>query len=331
MDTAATKTKTLDLAAIEAAAERIRGAAVRTPLLRNHTLDDLAGAPVLLKAETLQRTGSFKFRGAYNRLSQVPESERPRGVVAWSSGNHAQGVADAARLLGIPATIVMPTDAPALKIENTRAAGAEIRYYDRATESREDIARALVAARGSILVPSYDDVDIMAGQGTVGLEIAEQAKALGLMPERVLICCGGGGLTAGTATALRGKLPRVTLHTVEPEGFEDTARSLAAGERLAATAGARSICDALLAPEPGTLTWRVNRRLIDSGLSVTDDEVRHAMRVAFRLLKLVVEPGGAVTLAALLAGKLPPTRGPVVLVLSGGNVDPLTFADILSA
>ncbi|WP_118136174.1 threonine/serine dehydratase [Oceanicella sp. SM1341] len=315
---------------VKEAAARLKGHALRTPLLRSAALDALAGGPVLLKVEALQHTGSFKFRGAFNRLSRIAEGDRPRGVVAWSSGNHAQGVAAAAARLGMPATIVMPADAPRIKVENTRALGAEVVFYDRETESREDIATALAEARGAVLVPSFDDPHVIAGQGTAGIEIVEQAGAQGLALGRVLVCCGGGGLTAGIATAVHALSPGTAVYSVEPESFDDTARSLASGRPEAVVPGARSICDALLAPMPGALTFPINRRLLAGGLSVSDEEVRAAMRFAFGTLKLVVEPGGAVALAALLQGRAPAAQGATAVVISGGNVDPGAYAAVLA-
>jgi threonine dehydratase len=320
----------IDAAAVRAAAHRIDGQAVRTPLLENARLNERVGGRVLIKPECLQHSGSFKFRGAYNRLSQLDEAARRAGVVAWSSGNHAQGVADAARRLGIAATIVMPADAPAIKTANTRSLGATIVPYDRRHESREAIATALAEERGAVLVPSFDDPDIIAGQGTVGLEIAEQARAQEAVPDAVLVCCGGGGLIAGTATALADALPGTRVYSVEPAGFDDTARSLTAGEPLINAPEATSICDALLAPSPGSLTFPINRRLLAGGLVVTDDEVRGAMRFAFEALKLVVEPGGAVALAALLAGRIEAKDRTTAVVLSGGNVDPELFAEVIA-
>ncbi len=318
-------------AAIEAAAARLDGWAVKTPLLTAPALDRKLGGRILLKAETLQRTGSFKFRGAFNRISQIPEAERAAGVVAYSSGNHAQGVAAAAALLGAPATIVMPKDAPAMKVANTRAYGAEVVFYDRATENREEIGAALTAERGATLVRPYDDAGVIAGQGTCGLEIAQQAAALGLEIDALLVCCGGGGFTAGCALAMAGLSPETRVYTVEPIGFDDTRRALEKGVRVANDPAARSFCDALLAPTPGELTFPINRALLAGGLAVSDEEVRAAMSYAFRTLKLVVEPGGAVALAALLAGRLETRGKTVALTLSGGNVDPETYGEMLAA
>ncbi|QGP78008.1 threonine ammonia-lyase [Sphingobium sp. CAP-1] len=313
------------------AARVIAPAAVRTPLLENDGLNARAGRRVLLKFEGAQRTGSFKFRGAYNRLARLDAAERAAGVVAWSSGNHAQGVAAAAKLLDIPATIVMPADAPAIKLANTRALGAEIVPYDRHTQSREEIATALSQSRGATLVPSFDDPWIIAGQGTTGLEILDQAAEAGADVGQILVCCGGGGLTAGIATAVKARAPATHIYSVEPAGFDDTARSLASGVREGIAPDARSICDALMAPSPGALTFPINHALLSGGLVVSDDQVRDAMRFAFATLKLVVEPGGAVALAAMLAGVAPPSSGASVVVLSGSNVDPAAYAAIIGA
>jgi threonine dehydratase len=310
---------------VRAAAARLRGVAVRTPLLHDTPLDRLVGGRLLIKAEPLQRTGSFKFRGAYNAIAATTAP----AVVAWSSGNHAQGVALAASLLGRRATIVMPADAPRIKQERTRALGAEVVPYDRVRESREAIGAAIAERSGAAIVRPYDDPAVIAGQGTVGLEIVEQAMELGLVPDLAVVCCGGGGLIAGCATALRALLPEIRVYAAEPEGHDDTARSLARGERVANPPGVRSICDALLAPEPGELTFAINRRLLAGGLVVSDAEVRRAMALAFTELKVVVEPGGAVALAAVLAGRIDGRGKTVAVVLSGGNVDPDLYARVL--
>jgi threonine dehydratase len=317
-------------AEVQAAAGRLAGVARRTPLLAGTPLDELTGGRLLFKVETLQHTGSFKFRGAYNRLVQLDAAGRRAGVVAFSSGNHAQGVAAAARLLGIPATIVMPSNAPATKLENTRALGAEVVLYDRFTEDRERIAERIVAERGATLVPAYDDPQVVAGQGTVGLELMQQAADLGLVPEQVLVPTSGGGLTAGTAIAVRALAPAATVHGVEPEAFDDTRRSLAAGTLLRNPPEARSICDALQSSPPGRLTFAINRELLAGILTVSDAEVEAAMAQAFRHLRLVVEPGGAVALAAALAGRIPLAGRTTAVVLSGGNVDAATFIAALS-
>jgi threonine dehydratase len=318
----------IGIADIEAAAERLLGVAVMTPLIRNDELDRIAGGPVLIKAENLQVVGSFKIRGAYNLMSQLPPEAAEHGVVAFSSGNHAQGVAMAGQLLGLRTAIVMPEDAPAAQMDNTRRLGGEIISYDRYTEDREAIAREIARERGAYLVPSYDHDHIIAGQGTAGLEIADQALEIGLPPDQVLVNCGGGGLSAGCGVALKARLPAVSVHTVEPEEFDDTARSLAAGERLRVKQGARSICDALLAESPGQLPFEIHQRLFGPGVSVSDAEVRDAMRFAFRNLKLVVEPGGAVSLAAVLSGKIETQGKTTAVVISGGNVDIGVFASV---
>jgi threonine dehydratase len=317
-------------AEVQAAAARLAGVSRRTPLLAGTPLDERLGGRLLFKVESLQRTGSFKFRGAYNRLVQLDARERRAGVVAFSSGNHAQGVAAAARLLGIRATIVMPSNAPATKLENTRGLGAEVVLYDRFTEDREEIARRIVAERGATLVPAYDDPHVVAGQGTAGLELMQQAAELGATPDQVLVPTSGGGLTAGTAIAVRALAPQAAIHGVEPEAFDDTRRSLAAGTLLRNPPEARSICDALQSSPPGRLTFALNRELIAGILTVSDAEVETAMAAAFRHLRLVVEPGGAVALAAALAGRIPVAGRTTAIVLSGGNVDAATFIAALS-
>ena len=318
----------IGIADIEAAAERLGDVVVRTPLLRSAELDRTAGGTVLIKPECFQEIGSFKIRGAYNLLRQLTPEQAKKGVVAWSSGNHAQGVALAGKLLGIHAAIVMPADAPAAKLENTRRLGGEIITYDRYTEDREAIARDLAAERGAEIVPSYEDERIIAGQGTVGLEIADQSIELGVPVDSVVINCGGGGLTAGSAIALKSRLPDADIYTVEPEEFDDTARSLASGKRVAIRDDARSICDALLTDMPGQLTFDIMRKHVTRGLTVSDAEVCDAMRFAFRHLKMVVEPGGAAGLAAILSGKVATAGKTTAIVFSGGNVDAALFASI---
>lgn len=314
-----------------AAARRLEGVVRTTPLLLGTPLDEVTGGRILLKLESLQHTGSFKLRGAYNRLAQLSARERAAGVVAFSSGNHAQGVAEAARQLGLHAAIVMPADAPQAKLAGTRALGAEVILYDRARENREGIAARLAAERHATLVPSYDDPHIIAGQGTVGLELMQQAAAAGLVPDDVVVNCSGGGLVSGCALAIRPLNPSTRIYAAEPSGFDDTLRSLEAGERVSNDPGATSICDALLAPTPGVLTFELMRQLLAGGVVVTDDEVRAAMAFAFRRLRLVVEPGGAVALAAVLAGRLPVRGRTVAVVVSGGNVDAELFARTLAA
>jgi threonine dehydratase len=323
-------TRIPDFDDVRAAARRLAGHARRTPLLAGTPLDHVTGGRVLLKLETLQHTGSFKFRGAWNRLVQLDAAQRAAGVVAYSSGNHAQGVAEAARRLGIRATIVMPSDAPRVKLENTLALGAEVVPYDRVHESRERIAAQLAEERGATLVPSFDDPDVIAGQGTTGLEIAEQADELGLTLDAVIVCCSGGGLTAGIALALSKLAPQARLYTAEPEAYDDHRRSLASGRRQRNEPGdPASICDALLAPMPGELTFAINEHRLQGALAVSDAEVRHAIGYAARTLKLVVEPGGAVALACVLSGKLEMRNSTVAVTLSGGNIDDALFADIL--
>lgn len=319
-----------DFAALEDAARRIAGLAVVTPLLESSLLNAALGGRLLVKAEPLQRTGSFKFRGAYNRISRLTAEERKRGVVAFSSGNHAQGVAAAAQIVGTPAVIVMPSDAPAIKVANTRAYGAEVVAYDRWRESREKIGRRITTERGAVLVPPYDDFHVIAGQGTVGLEIAAQARQLGVGLDAVLACASGGGLVAGIALAMERLAPTTQVYVCEPAGFDDHARSLAGGSRVSNPPGGNSICDALLSPSPGDITFAINSRLLRGGLVVSDDEVLKAMAVAFRDLKIVVEPGGAVGLAAVLSGKLPIEGRTIAVVCSGGNVDASTFARALA-
>lgn len=319
-----------NFAAIERAAERLAGKAVHTPLLSNRALDQVTGRQVVLKPEMLQVAGSFKFRGAYNRVSRLSQAERAAGVIAWSSGNHAQGVAAAAAMEGVRARIVMPEDAPAIKLANTLALGAEVISYDRYSEDREAISYALAERDGGVIVPSFDDPHVIAGQGTAGLEIFQDARERGLAVDALLVCCGGGGLSAGCALAAAAMSPSTDVFCVEPEGYDDHARSLRSGNRESADTSLHSICDALLSPQPGDMTFAINRELLKGGLVVTEAEVKHAMRYAFSVLKLVVEPGGAVALAALLAGKLSDEYQSVAIMLSGGNVDPVLFADILS-
>jgi threonine dehydratase len=314
---------------IEAAARVIAPFAVRTPLLSSPALDERVGTKVFLKPETLQRTGSFKFRGAFNKLSSIPMEARGGGVVAFSSGNHAQGVAAAAQMLNMQATIVMPADAPASKRERTKGYGAEVVLYDRDREDREAIAGDIAAKRGATLVRPYDDPFVIAGQGTVGREIAEDMAALGIAPDIVVAPASGGGLIAGVATAVKARYPEAILMSGEPEAFDDHARSLRAGKREAHRGEGRTICDALMASIPGEITFAINSRLLTKGLTASDAEVGTAIGFAFRELKLVVEPGGAVGLAALLAGRIDARGKNVVIVLSGGNVDSVLFAELI--
>ena len=315
---------------VRSAAGLLAGHAVVTPLLESPALNARVGGRVLIKAETLQRVGAFKFRGAYNRLRRLSASERLGGVVAFSSGNHAQGVALAARLLGMRALIVMPSDAPAVKVTATRGYGAEVRFYDRAREDREAIAAAAAVERGAVLVPAFDDALVIAGQGTAGLEIAEQATTLGATIDNLLGPIGGGGLMAGVSLAMAALSPATRLFGVEPAGFDDTRLSLAAGERTAAPPSPRSLCDALESPMPGRITFPILRGSLSGVLTVSDAEVAEAMRYAFSTLKLVVEPGGAVALAALLADKIEVTDQTTAIILSGGNVDAELFTRVLA-
>jgi threonine dehydratase len=313
---------------VEAAQARVRPLAIETPLLRNDALDAAAGARVWIKPECLQTTGSFKIRGAMNRLSMVDPRTYPGGVVAFSSGNHAQGVARAARHFGLQALLVMPEDAPMVKSDGVRADGAEIRFYDRVNESREEIAAHLAETRRAALVASHDDAMIVAGQGTVGLELRRQGAAAGATFSDVLCCAGGGGLVSGIALAFDGDSARPQFWTVEPEGHDDWARSLASGEISTNAPGVRSFCDAILTPAPGNIPFALARTRLAGGFVVSDDEVRAAMRFAFRQLKLVVEPGGAVALALALRGLPEAMRGrDVAIVISGGNVDAGLFAE----
>jgi len=318
------------LADIEAAARRLAGVAVETPVIESPALNERLDARVLIKLETLQRVGSFKFRGAYNRLVQLDAQARRRGVVAFSSGNHAQGVALAAQLLGIPALIVMPSDAPEVKVAATVGYGAEVRRYDRLTESREAIAAAIAEERGATVVPAFDDPHIVAGQGTAGLELARQASAAGARLDVALAPVSGGGLLAGLSIALKAHAPAVEIWGVEPAGFDDLRQSLEAGRRITITAPGRSLCDALESPAPGAITFPILQRHLAGAVAVTDAEVAEAMRYAFSALKLVVEPGGSAGLAALLAGHVEVAGRTVGLVLSGGNVDPELFARVIN-
>jgi threonine dehydratase len=308
---------------IVAAAARIKPHAVRTPLVESPALSALTGGRVFLKLETLQRTGSFKFRGAFNRLSLIPESERAGGVVAFSSGNHAQGVAAAARLFGMRALIVMPSDAPRPKVDGTRDLGAEIVFYDRRQDDREAIAMRICSERGATLIRPFDDPGIIAGQGTVGLEIAEDAARLGVALNAVAAPCSGGGLVSGTALGLKGAGSAARVHSVEPENFDGLRRSLAAGKRLAAPGagggGALSMADALMAPMPGVHVFALAQGLLAPGLAVSEAELDRAVSFAAQRLKLLVEPGGTAGLAALLAGKVAGNN--IALVLSGGNAE----------
>ena len=312
------------------AAGRLKGLAVKTPLISNPALDAATGAKVFVKAECLQRTGSFKFRGAYNRISRLTADELTRGVTAFSSGNHAQGVAAAAALMGTPAVIVMPADAPRAKIEGTRALGAEVILYDRWTESREEIGARIARERGSILVPPFDDFHVIAGQGTVGLEAARQLADLGETADLALAPASGGGLVAGIGLAFGALSPATKIWAVEPEDYDDHARSLKAGHRVTVKPDRDSKLDALLSPAPGELTFALNGQRLSGAAGVSEGEALTAMAFAFRHLKLVLEPGGAAALAAVLAGKVELTGRTVLVVASGGNVDAEVYAEAIT-
>ena len=314
---------------VRAAAARLLGVAVRTPILHAHVLDEIAGGRVFVKAEPLQRTGSFKFRGAYNRLSLIAPEARTAGVVACSSGNHAQGVAEAARLLGTPATIVMPFDAPAIKRSRTLRSGARIVDYDRATEDRDEVTNALADELGATLVHPYDDAGVIAGQGTVGLEIAEDCISAGIRPDVVIVPAGGGGLAAGIGLAVSDAMPGVALVTAEPEGFDDHARSFAAGTHVANDRMSGSLADAILTQTPGRRSFAMNHGRYAYGTAVSDDEMLAAVATAANELKLIVEPGGAAALAAVLARKVDLQGRTAVVVVSGGNIDPAMLARAL--
>jgi threonine dehydratase len=316
---------------IDTAARVLAPFALRTPLLSSPALDKYVGSRVFLKPEMLQRTGSFKFRGAFNKISSIPHAARGGGVVAFSSGNHAQGVAAAAQILNMHATIVMPADAPLSKRERTKAYGAEVVLYDRDREDREAIARDIAGKRGATLVPPYDDPLVIAGQGTVGREIAEDMAALGIEPDIVVAPASGGGLVAGVATAVKARYADAMVMSAEPEAFDDHARSLRAGKREHHRGEGRTICDALMASIPGEITFAINSRLLTEGVVASDAEVGTAVGFAFRELKLVLEPGGAVGLAALLAGHIDGRGKNVVIVLSGGNVDAEMFARLIGS
>ncbi|PKA41677.1 threonine ammonia-lyase [Rhizobium sullae] len=315
---------------IVAARARLRGHARRTPLLSSPFLNEIAGRHVFVKAECLQHSGSFKFRGGWSAVSGLDPAVRAKGVIAFSSGNHAQGVALAAKLHGIPSVIIMPSDAPALKIDNTRAFGAEVVLYDRENGDRDAIGARFSAERGLTLIKPFDEPLVIAGQGTTGLEIAEQADEEGVKSAEVLVPCGGGGLTSGIALALEASAPGFTVRPCEPENFDDTTRSLASGkiERNAVMTG--TICDAIMTPEPGKITFPILQRLAGAGIVVTDEEALRAMALAFKRLKIVVEPGGAVALAAALFHGDALESDNIIAVTSGGNVDTHVFAAALA-
>ena len=320
----------MNIEMIRAAAARLEGHVRRTPLLNSPFLDEIAGRRIWVKPECLQHTGSFKFRGGWSALSALDPDTRAKGVIAFSSGNHAQGVAYAAKLHGVPSVIIMPSDAPRLKIENTRALGAEVVLYDRANEDRDAIGARLAGERGLTLIKPYDDAQVIAGQGTTGLEIAQQAAELGITSADVIVCCGGGGLTSGIALALEADAPGLRARPAEPAGFDDVARSLAQGSIARNPALAGSICDAIVTPQPGDLTFPIMKRLCGPGLVATDDEALSAMAQAFNRLKVVAEPGGAVALAAALFRRDQIQGDDVIVTISGGNVDADMFIRALA-
>lgn len=317
------------VADIEDAARQLRGVAMRTPLLESPLLNERLGGRLLVKAEPLQLTGSFKFRGAYNRVSRLNADERKRGVVAFSSGNHAQGTAYAAKISGVPAVIIMPSDAPAIKIANTRAYGAEVVLYDRYKESREEIGNRYARDRGMILVPPFDDPYIISGQGTVGLEIMAQCSERDIDPDVVLAPASGGGLVSGISLAVKSRKPDCTVYCAEPDHFDDIALSLSSGQIRSHSGEGKTFCDALMAPHPGDITFGVMSANLAGSVTATDAEVETAMATAFHYLKLVVEPGGAVALASVLNGKVPCANRTVIVVASGGNVDSALYSTII--
>ncbi|MEM8750242.1 MAG: threonine/serine dehydratase [Pseudomonadota bacterium] len=318
-----------DISDIRAAAETLRGEAVRTPLINSRVLDDLVGGQIFLKSENLQRTGSFKFRGGYNAVSNLPASAAQTGVLACSSGNHAQGVAEAARLMGYKATILMPQDAPETKKERTKRSGAGVVEYDRWTQDRDTVVQEMADKSGAPIIHPYETFHVIAGQGTVGLEIAEDMQAMGLVPDHYLVCTGGGGLLAGSALGLTSSFPDVQMHTVEPEGHDDQRRSHEAGERLGGNSKNPSVCDAIVTPMPGFKSFAMCLGKLGQGLVISDEEALKAVAFAFRELKLVVEPGGAAALAAILSGKLDVRGKTIVATLSGGNIDAAMMARAL--
>lgn len=311
---------------IVAAAQRIEGMAFRTPLLKNVALDEAVGGDVWIKPECLQRTGSFKFRGAFNTLAKLNYDEMARGVVAFSSGNHAQGVAEAAKMLGIKAQIVMPIDAPKVKIDGVTNRGAEIIFYDRETEDRDAIGRQLAEEQNCVLVPSFDHPDVIAGQGTCGLEIIEDLIADDIKADQVLCCVGGGGLIAGIGLAFKERMPDTDIWGVEPEGFDDHRLSLEAGHRVPSPRRSGSICDAIITPGPGEMTFALNQHQLSGVAAISDEDALNAVRFAALTLKLTVEPGGAAALAALLSGNIKGEGRMTVVVLTGGNIDPKLLA-----
>ena len=315
----------MNIEMIRAAALRLQGHARVTPLLSSPVLDKIAGRRVLVKAECLQHTGSFKFRGGWSAVSMLSDEQLMNGVIAYSSGNHAQGVALAAKEHGAPAVIVMPSDAPKIKVNNTRALGAAVVLYDRANEDRDAIGQRIAKERNLTLIRPYDEPLVIAGQGTVGLEIAAQAAEAGVTEADVVVCCGGGGLTSGIALALVEDAPKMRVHPAEPAGFDDVTRSLAAGKILSNPSVSGSICDAIVTPQPGALTFPIMQAHCGAGVVVTDEDCLRAMGLAYERLKIVVEPGGAAALAAALFYPDQFEGDAIIAVTTGGNVDPATF------
>ena len=310
---------------VREAAAALDGVAVETPLFENSDVNDQLAGRLLIKAETTQRTGSFKFRGAYNRIRQLTKSQRDRGVVAYSSGNHAQAVASAARMVGTSALIVMPSDAPSNKLDRTRDLGAEVVTYDRTTETREEVAECISAERNLVMVPPNEDARVLAGAGTVALELIRQATARRTALDAVLVPCGGGGLTAATALVFEALSPKTKIFAVEPEQFDDTRRSFEAGKRLANPKGRTTICDSIMTDIPGELTFSINRERLSGVLTVSDNDVRSAMKVGFDQYKAVIEPGAAVGLAAVLRRTIDVSGKVVAVIATGGNVDAANF------
>ena len=321
--------ETPSYASVLEAADILKPVVVKTPLIESPALNDKLGARLLVKCELLQKTGSFKFRGAYNAISRLSDAQRSKGVFAFSSGNHAQGIAYAASLLGTAATIMMPEDTPAIKLNNTKGYGAKVLTYNRYTESREELGTRIAEENNLALIRPYDNVEVISGQGTTGLEICKQLEEKGIQADILAAPCGGGGLMAGISLAVKEKSPETRIFAAEPEHFDDTARSLALGEKCANSGDYRSICDAIVTPTPGDITFPILKRNLEGGLVVSDAETAEAIRTAFSYLKVVIEPGGAVALAAYLSGKIDIAGKTVVAVASGGNIDPMLFSEIL--
>ena len=315
---------------IKAAADRLKGKVMHTPILESTQINEQLGFRLLLKAESLQRTGSFKFRGAYNKISQIPIDKRSKGVIAYSSGNHAQGVAASAKLFGLPSTIVMPSDAPNIKIENTIGYGADVVYYDRKNDNRIEIADRISNETGGLIIPPYDDPDIITGQGTIALEVIEQIKKLGTKLDILIGPSSGGGMMSGCSLVINKHNPAVRLYCVEPEYYDDIGRSLEIGRRVRVQTKKQSICDALLVETPGELTFQILNKLNVKGLVCSEEDTLNAMLVAFKVFKIVLEPSGAISLAAALINKESMKGKTVLVICTGGNVDPTFFNNVLA-